>query len=570
MKLSGGLAQGLSLAVLGVGLARAEIRDMEFLLEPTEDSIHFTDGYLRGPGYIDLSALVFTAVSENFTPVDVGTNDDSPLNDDDNDDNSNAPDDTGADGGNRRDLRARGLDGGVEEGLTTVDMAVIGLPQKCANSRSGCDWTEQGIGGRLPDGNLRWCCSTEAVAAGLCESHNSGKLIINSTSFTGAYKFVNVPPHGPMSKHLRFGQINEANSGQFVVVFANCNEGGRQIVARGKTVWKSVHGYLPGELYGFMNFYAILTGMYLILLLWYGYLMHVNEESRIAIEKWILMTTVLGLLEMFFRTGDYFVWNVDGYRMNLAMYIGIILGVVKRGLSRALIIMVALGWGVVRDSLGSALRTIIVLTAAYVGVSVSRDLMLVFAIEDMETLSYDAEVELFDVVTILTFVVAAVDVIFILWILDALNNTMEYLQSMNQSRKLMRYLRLRCIFLFSILFATIWVVFSLVDTYDENGIIREEHEWSVDAATEINYFYVLAGVAFLWRPNPSAKEYAYVMELSATGEGNDGEDTHELELTGVVPSALDDDDDEEPSGKSNGYHDNDHDDRFRIDDSEAA
>jgi hypothetical protein len=124
--------------------------------------------------------------------------------------------------------------------------------------------------------------------------------------------------------------------------------------------------------------------------------------------------------------------------------------------------------------------------------------------------------------------------------------------------------------LFSILFATIWVVFSLVDTYDENGIIREEHEWSVDAATEINYFYVLAGVAFLWRPNPSAKEYAYVMELSATGEGNDGEDTHELELTGVVPSALDDDDDEEPSGKSNGYHDNDHDDRFRIDDSEAA
>ena len=109
-----------------------------------------------------------------------------------------------------------------------------------------------------------------------------------------------------------------------------------------------------------------------------------------------------------------------------------------------------------------------------------------------------------------------------------------------------RYLQLRCVFLFSILFAAVWVIFSLVNTYDEDGIVREEHEWVVDAATEVNYLYVLAAVAFLWRPNPNAKEYAYVMELPGMNTAANGdEDGTELELTGVVPSAMDDDSDDE-------------------------
>lgn len=130
------------------------------------------------------------------------------------------------------------------------------------------------------------------------------------------------------------------------------------------------------------------------------------------------------------------IWNEDGYRQDFAMYLGIAMGAVKRGISRCLIVMVALGWGVIRDSLGSTMRTIVVLGAIYVGVSAAQSLMIVFAVEDMKTLSYEEEAELFDIVTILTFVVAALDVVFIMWILDGLNGTMEYLENMNQSRKL--------------------------------------------------------------------------------------------------------------------------------------
>jgi Lung seven transmembrane receptor len=296
--------------------------------------------------------------------------------------------------------------------------------------------------------------------------------------------------------------------------------------------------------------------------------MYVNEEHRIEIEKWIFLSICLGLLEMIFRSGDYFVWNADGYRSNFIIWIGVLTGVLKQGISRCLIVMVSLGWGVVRDSLGSTMRTIVVLGASYIGVSAVRDLMLVFAVEDMTTLSYDAEEEIFSVIRILTLVISAVDVIFIMWILDALNNTMMYLENMNQSRKLERYLKLRCLFLFSILFATMWAVFTLVHTVNEEGIVEEENAWAIDAASEVNYLFVLVGVAYLWRPNPNAKEYAYVMELPVMGA--DGE--NELELTGAVPSAMDSDDGSDVivSGK-NGYHDDkgfhddeDNDGRFQI------
>lgn len=67
--------------------------------------------------------------------------------------------------------------------------------------------------------------------------------------------------------------------------------------------------------------------------------------------------------------------------------------------------MVSLGWGVIRDTLGSALHRVVILGIVYVAVAGLRDFMIIFAVEDMQTMSYDEEVELFDLATILTFVV---------------------------------------------------------------------------------------------------------------------------------------------------------------------
>eukprot|EP00546_Thalassionema_frauenfeldii_P001963 CAMPEP_0178933814 /NCGR_PEP_ID=MMETSP0786-20121207/23502_1 /TAXON_ID=186022 /ORGANISM="Thalassionema frauenfeldii, Strain CCMP 1798" /LENGTH=287 /DNA_ID=CAMNT_0020611499 /DNA_START=493 /DNA_END=1356 /DNA_ORIENTATION=+ len=278
--------------------------------------------------------------------------------------------------------------------------------------------------------------------------------------------------------------------------------------------------------------------------------MKMHEDSYIPIQRWIMGTILMGLLETFFRSGDYWVWNEDGSRFWFALYTGVLIGVLKHGLSRCLILMMSLGWGVVRDQL-DGMKQIILLGILYIGTAIARDIMTILAVTEFEALSDQGEDDILEVVTILKFVVAAIDVIFYLWILDALNGTMQYLENMNQMRKLSRYLRLRCILLFSILFALVWAVFVSVNSIMDEGIVEEQNMWVADASMELNYLVLLASVAYLWRPDPNAKNYAYVMELPSLGEGDDDENgEHELEMTENVPSALDDDDDGEENGES--------------------
>ena len=157
---------------------------------------------------------------------------------------------------------------------------------------------------------------------------------------------------------------------------------------------------------------------------------------------------------------------------------GLIVGVLKRAISRCLVVMVSLGWGVVRDDLGDVMKKINFLGGLYVVVALVRDIITVIAYTEIQVMSQEEEDKLFDIVTILTLVLAFVDVVFLLWILDSLNATMEYLESMSQMSKLLRYLRLRCVLLFSVLFAVVSAVFGIVDSYDE-GIVEQENEWSV-------------------------------------------------------------------------------------------
>lgn len=229
--------------------------------------------------------------------------------------------------------------------------------------------------------------------------------------------------------------------------------------------------------------------------------------------------------------------------------------------------MVSLGWGVVRDTLGDQMNKIIFLGSFFFACSTARDIIAIISYVDMKTLSTESEEELIGIVEILTLIVAIIDVTFYMWILNALNGTMQYLENMSQHTKLRRYLRLRLILLLSILFAVVWGIFGLVDTFLDEGVLTQESEWAIKSAWELNYLLVLVSVAILWKPNPSAKDYAFVMELPSVGgdiEFTTNDDVEHQEETVHdslrPPSAF------EEGNENNGGHDP----KFKIDDAVDA
>jgi len=139
-------------------------------------------------------------------------------------------------------------------------------------------------------------------------------------------------------------------------------------------------------------------------------------------------------------------------------------------------------------------------------------------VAEFEHITLEKEEEIYNVWEILSFIVAAINVFFYMWILDSLNGTMQYLENMSQSMKLKRFLKLRLILLISILFAIAWSVFSIVNATMDTALLEYGQEWAVESAGEAIYFFILVGIAILWKPDPNAKEFAHVMELNTLGD----------------------------------------------------
>jgi hypothetical protein len=453
-------------------------------------------------------------------------------------------------GGGRHPLR-RHLEGGANASHvgSVVDIVVFELPSSCDNTNDGCWWPSLGVGSYLND--LAWCCDAVAVEAGLCENSTQalGRLIVTS-NFTGFHRTVDVPSEGTMTETVKDGDFRVLDTGKWVIALANCNERGRDVILAGYAVFESEEGYLPGALFPYMSFSIALTAVYTVLFLWYLCLMRKHASSRIPIEKWMLATIAIGLLEMSFRTADYVLWNMTGWQ-NLGVAItAIMIGVFKHALARCLILMVSLGWGVTTDRLSKlTMSCIVILGAAYAAVGAAADVYLIVSIEEMKTMSLSEEIKMLDLILDLEYALDLILIAFVIWTFAALTWTMTKLRNTNQTRKLRRYWGLTGVLLVSYV-ATAVVVY----VYDANpgdpGMER-----LVDAAGEAIFLFMLIGVSCLWRPSESAREYAYAMQLSSNDEvGSD------LELS-AVPSVAD-----EPTS---GYFANGVDNRFSIDDGDG-
>eukprot|EP00804_Cyclotella_cryptica_P030449 CCRYP_008523-RA/>CCRYP_008523-RA protein AED:0.11 eAED:0.11 QI:0/0.5/0.33/1/0.5/0.33/3/128/516 len=465
----------------------AEHRRFDGPIEAASNYIHYSEGFVVTPGYVDISELEFEAASES--------------------------------------LSSKLFSEGVVEAEEFVDIVLFHEPSDCANARYGCDWTQLGIGASDNTGNLRWCCSDDAAALGLCSGSpkQEGRLIIDPDKFMGQHKFLMVPSSGEWKRKVKDGLFKLDNkagtSGKYVFVMANCNNIiGRNLTVSGQYTWSSVHGYLPGNLLGQMYFFFLVFACYVLLFAFYACKMRKYRDAIIPIQKWVLAAIGIGVLELFFKGGDLWVWNVDGDRFWFSLYTGLVMGVLKRAISRYVVVMLCLGWGVACNASGSKFKVVVMLRVLNIGTSAVRDVMAVVAITENEILSVNEETEILDIVTILTFCMAAIDAIFYLWIFDALNGTMQYLESKKQALGVTWHMRLRLIIFISVFFTIMWTVFVIVDSYyDRRVVLKEENGWVLSSVWEINYVILLLGLCCLWVPEPGAKEYAYTLELSALG-----------------------------------------------------
>ncbi|CAM9185938.1 unnamed protein product, partial [Heterosigma akashiwo] len=291
----------------------------------------------------------------------------------------------------------------------------------------------------------------------------------------------------------------------YVLLMANCDELGQGLTLEGHTVWMNPYGYLPGEWYGDLPFHGAVALLYLALgAAWLALGLRRCREL-LGIQMWATLVLGLGMTETATKYFDFLAWNDEGRRNLGAMVFGIIMGVSKRALSRILVLMAVLGYGVVKPSLGRTRRNVLALGGAYLVFSLAEDLLthLPRADAELQAPSY-VEVLLF-----VTLAIALVDVLFYVWTFQALAQTITYLSARKQTVKVTLYLRFRYVLVVTVLFAIAWAVYSVIMSGGNRLQEQWKDAWSVNAAWEVVYLFILLWLCILWRPSANNQRYAY-------------------------------------------------------------
>lgn len=356
-------------------------------------------------------------------------------------------------------------------------------------------------------------------------------------------------------------------------------------------------GYLPADLFPDIPFYGVLTCCYTLLgLIWIVVLtMHRSESQMIfyfhfsavsysiivcllhsgeiiLLQYLIGFVILLGMLESTMMFSHYMSWNDNG-QMDLSITAtAVIFGVMKRALSRIVVLMVSMGYGVVRSNLGDDMKKIFFLGCSYFVLS----LIYTLTITMPSNARFVGDIEFENMLALVVLMLAAVDTTFYMWIIKSLNSLISALESRRQVDKCALYRNFRFVLYLSLAFSVIWVLYSSILLSGSSYETSWESRWSMDALWESLYFVVFASICFLWAPTKNDQRYAYsALDLSETSgfikggaDRADDRDDHseesEEELRSATMARLDAeygssfrDDDNDPFSLSSGALDPD-------------
>ena len=141
--------------------------------------------------------------------------------------------------------------------------------------------------------------------------------------------------------------ITIKDSGMYYLWFVNCDEDLSAATVAGQTTWKNPGGYLPGMMYPHITFFAVMTLLYLVLMVVWGLLYAKHWTEVFFLQHFMTSVIVLGTLEMSAWYFDYINFNVTGHRPVVPTLWAVLVGCVRKTTSRTLIVMVSMGYGVV-------------------------------------------------------------------------------------------------------------------------------------------------------------------------------------------------------------------------------
>ncbi|KAM1060123.1 hypothetical protein TB1_024082 [Malus domestica] len=375
------------------------------------------------------------------------------------------------------------------------------------------------IGGSAYSGQRAVCCSGDLAKLGVCaqgeiihrpSTENPGWPQVFGVSFEENEEVATLP-----SKSIQI-----MKTGMYNLYFIHCDPSIKDVVVEGKTIWKNPSGYLPGRMAPFMNFYGFMFLAFVILgVSWFSQYARFSREV-FPLQNCITLVITLGMFEMALWYFEYAEFNETGVRPTGTTAWAVTFGTVKRTVARVILLMVSMGYGVVRPSLGGLTSKVILLGLTFF--LASEVLEMVENVGAVSDLSGKARL-------FLVLPVAILDAFFILWIFTSLSATLNKLQARRMMVKLDIYRKFTNALAVTVIVSVGWICYELY--FKSNDVYNEQWQnaWIIPAFWQVLSFTLLFVVCILWAPSQTSTRYAY----SGDSEEFDKDDTT---LTLVKPA----------------------------------
>ncbi|PON60536.1 Lung seven transmembrane receptor-like [Parasponia andersonii] len=368
------------------------------------------------------------------------------------------------------------------------------------------------------------CCTPELASSSSCKL---GEVIIHKNEENPEWPMrIKTFFEGKSVEKTMSPKTVEINStGMYYLYFMFCDPTLKGTLIKGRTVWRNPGGYLPGKMAPLMTFYGFMSLAYLVLgLIWFLRFV-LFWKDIIQLHYHITAVISLGMCEMAVWYFEYANFNSTGARpMGITLW-SVTFSSVKKTLSRLLLLVVSMGFGVVKPTLGAITSKVLLLGVIYFVASEALEL-----VEHLGNINdFSGKTKLF-----LVLPVAFLDSWFILWIFSSLSKTLEKLQMRRNMVKLELYRKFTNSLAVSVLLSIAWIGFELY--FNATNPLNElwQIAWIIPAFWSVLAYALLAVICLLWAPSHNPTRYAYSEE---TGDEFDEEG---ISLTSSAVNASDD------------------------------
>jgi len=348
--------------------------------------------------------------------------------------------------------------------------------------------------GEDPNGRVYCCTEDLAKDRELCAVENTLIFDKSPTPITTMNVFPDLDGTTRFSK-----SFDIPRKGYYYLIISFCNPVEEIVEISGLTRWVNPFGYLPGELYGFLNFYFNLSVLHLLTALVWAYLCGRYWRDLLMLQNLITVVIAFGLIEVYLRYYDLHHFNYYGTRSKFFLHSSFFFLCLKKAVSRVLVLVVSMGFGMVKPTLGDNANKVMMLGILFFACSyLQLTVRNASHTHSLTVLGYLFELP-----------VTCIDLIFFVWTFKSLNTIIASLKTRRQDNKRNLYIAFRGVLIAAGVVGTVWSLFFAYAVVNNWMETHWEKFYLLEGFWDILYYAIIVCIMYLWVPSSNSKRYSY-------------------------------------------------------------